>query len=569
MTTKQFLQPLTQYKRLSFMQCMTWIIPDIHNIAMIALTAEIFGAIQNGDTAQVTYYAYIFLWSVVFRLLWQFFTKNIQHTFHNNIMKEMDRFSVQTFLRLPHNTTESLWYGRLTNILWYGSNGRQELLVFLTHGLIPTIVSIALSLIYIFSLWTTLGLFACLWIVITVSLFFITHKPLKKVRKRRKENGIKYDREYTRIFMSKMEIIQNDTAKKETKNLIQRIDLFIKDLNIQATYGYFLYKIPDSLLDIIRWWALLFLWVLIINGESNLQILSGLLWALGYLSSLINNLTQSHSWINQQYIEYEKISDLIKENTFVDYHAWSPFVYKKWVIQCENISFGYEKERNIFKDLSLTITWWSKIALVWPSWWWKTTLVKILTGSLTPTHWSVFVDGQNLSQTNLASYYAHIWYLTQDPQIFDGTIHQNMIYSTPDATEKEISDALVRAHCDFVFDLSAWVQTEIGEKGIKLSWWQRQRLAIAKLFLKNPSIVILDEPTSALDSMAEDVITQSLDELFVWRTVIIIAHRLQTTRQADRILYIENWVIVEEWSHTDLVSLGGKYKRMLELQSTF
>lgn len=135
--------------------------------------------------------------------------------------------------------------------------------------------------------------------------------------------------------------------------------------------------------------------------------------------------------------------------------------------------------------------------------------------------------------------------------------------------ELQLIRALKLAHCDFVFDLEYWLDTEIGEKGVRLSGGQKQRLAIAKIFLKDPEIILLDEPTSALDSFSEEAITVSLDKLFRGRTVIIVAHRLQTVRKADDIIVIDWGRVVERGNHVSLVAKWEIYHRMLELQSGF
>jgi ABC-type multidrug transport system fused ATPase/permease subunit len=135
--------------------------------------------------------------------------------------------------------------------------------------------------------------------------------------------------------------------------------------------------------------------------------------------------------------------------------------------------------------------------------------------------------------------------------------------------DEKIEAALRWAHCDFVWELEYGLDTEIGERGVRLSWWQKQRLAIAKIFLKNPEIILLDEPTSALDSFSEEHITKALDELFVGRTVVIIAHRLQTVKKADEIIVLEGGQVVEHWNHEELIKKWWLYNKMLELQSGF
>ena len=167
-------------------------------------------------------------------------------------------------------------------------------------------------------------------------------------------------------------------------------------------------------------------------------------------------------------------------------------------------------------------------------------------------------------------YFSHIGYLTQEPSVFDGTIYENLVYALKEKPEEsELSKVITLAKCEFIYDFPDGLQTEIGEKGIRLSGGQRQRLAIAKIMLKNPDIILLDEPTSALDSFNEEEISQALNHLFRGKTVIIIAHRLQTVKNADKILLFEFGKVVESGTHGELIKLNGKYKKMLDLQSGF
>lgn len=289
------------------------------------------------------------------------------------------------------------------------------------------------------------------------------------------------------------------------------------------------------------------------------------------------------------------------------YDSGKVFASKKQDIQIDGISYGYD-EKNVFEKFSLTIAHGKKTAFVWASGGGKTTLMKLIAGYLHPKSWSISVMGNNLGETALKTYYPHIGYLTQDPSVFDATIRENLMSaisvmstesSVPVTTtrhlarkvwkteqdfslrsaslemtetqelEQKLHEALRLAHCDFVFDLEKWLDTEIGERGVRLSWWQKQRLAIAKIFLKDPEIILLDEPTSALDSFSEEQITKALDELFVGRTVIIVAHRLQTVKKSDDIIVIEWWEVVERGDHDELVAKWGIYYKMLELQSGF
>lgn len=180
------------------------------------------------------------------------------------------------------------------------------------------------------------------------------------------------------------------------------------------------------------------------------------------------------------------------------------------------------------------------------------------------------MDGQDLSEVQLRDYYGHIGYLTQDPSVFDGTILENLTYGArSEVSNMDLRKAIELAQCEFIYDFHDGLATEIGEKGVRLSGGQRQRLAIAKIFIKNPEIIILDEPTSALDSFSEEKINTAFHNLFQGRTVIVIAHRLQTVKEADDIIVLEHGEIVERGNHASLIEKNGVYNKMLELQSGF
>lgn len=233
-----------------------------------------------------------------------------------------------------------------------------------------------------------------------------------------------------------------------------------------------------------------------------------------------------------------------------------------------------EENKMVLKDFSLKIKAGSKVALVGRSGSGKTTIAKLISGYMRPTSGQVIVDGQDLAEVSLKSYYKYIGYLTQEPMVFDGSVRENLMYAVSEEnlgsiSEDKIVEFLKKAQCDFILNMKDGLETQIGEKGIRLSGGERQRLAIAKLFLKDPEIIILDEPTSALDSFSEEAVTKAMEELFKGRTVIIIAHRLQTVKRADEIIVLEEGEIKERGNHNELIQKGGHYAKMLEMQSGF
>ncbi len=252
------------------------------------------------------------------------------------------------------------------------------------------------------------------------------------------------------------------------------------------------------------------------------------------------------------------------------YEEGKGFKLHEGQIVLDKVCFNYG-DKNVLQNFSLHIQWGKKTAFVGESGSGKTTLLKLISWYVHPDKGNIIVDDQILSTVALKEYYKHIGYLTQDPNVFDGTIRDNLLYGTTSKpTKKQIDEAIKLSRCEFIKTFKDGLQTQIGEKWIRLSWGQKQRLAIAKLFLKNPKIIFLDEPTSSLDSFSEEDIAHAFTDLFKWRTVIVVAHRLQTVKQAD-IIHVLNkgGKIVESGTHQELLEKKWIYYRMIELQSGF
>lgn len=231
-------------------------------------------------------------------------------------------------------------------------------------------------------------------------------------------------------------------------------------------------------------------------------------------------------------------------------------------IEYEAVSFGYRAGMPILSDLKLTIEAGQTVAFVGRSGAGKTTICALLPRFYDVTGGAISIDGVDIRDMTLRSLRSNIGIVQQDVFLFAGTIRENIGYGRLDATETEIVDAARRARLDDVIAaLPDGLDTVIGERGVKLSGGQKQRLAIARIFLRNPPILILDEATSALDSETERAIQQSLAELSRGRTTLVIAHRLATIADADRIVVVEDGRIVEEGGHEQLLDHpDGRYR---------
>ena len=237
-------------------------------------------------------------------------------------------------------------------------------------------------------------------------------------------------------------------------------------------------------------------------------------------------------------------------------------------ISFEHVSFQYKSsKKGILNDISFNIPHGKKVALVGPSGGGKTTICHLIPRFYDINEGTIKLDNKDIKNFTLESLRKQIGIVQQDVFLFGGTIKDNILYGNLDASEEELIDAAKKANIyEYIMSLPNGFDTDIGERGVKLSGGQKQRLSIARIFLKNPSILILDEATSALDNTTELLIQKALDELCKNRTSIVVAHRLSTIRNADKIIVISEGKIKEEGTHEELISQNGAYKLLYNLQ---
>lgn len=235
----------------------------------------------------------------------------------------------------------------------------------------------------------------------------------------------------------------------------------------------------------------------------------------------------------------------------------------------DKVSFGYSGEdgRRVISDLSLTVKAGETLALVGPSGGGKSTLCHLVPRFYNVTEGKITLDGVDTMDITLHSLRKNIGIVSQTVFLFDGTVRENIAYGSENATDEEIVEAAKKANIhEYISTLENGYDTKVGERGVKLSGGQRQRIAIARVFLKNPKLLILDEATSALDNATEMQIQASLEELSRGRTVIVVAHRLSTVKNADEIVVLDKDGILERGTHDELLARGGEYKKLYDYQ---
>ena len=233
-----------------------------------------------------------------------------------------------------------------------------------------------------------------------------------------------------------------------------------------------------------------------------------------------------------------------------------------------DVSFSYLEDSEVIKNISFKAKKGSVTALVGTSGSGKSTIAGLAASFLNPNSGNITIDGVDLSNVKLSSYRKKLGVVLQDDFLFEGSIKDNILFSKPNASKKQLDDAVIAANVnEFTDRFEDGIDTLIGERGVKLSGGQRQRITIARAIIADPRILILDEATSNLDNESESLIQESLKKLMKGRTTFVIAHRLSTIRQADQILVIENGKIAEKGTHEKLLSLEGRYYNLHKYQA--
>jgi subfamily B ATP-binding cassette protein MsbA len=305
----------------------------------------------------------------------------------------------------------------------------------------------------------------------------------------------------------------------------------------------------------------------IIEGSLTLPSLISFATALGIMTDPGNTLSKAFSILQQGMASVKRIFEVIDiQPSIKDEKDATPLPHITGKVEFQDLSFGYGNEITL-NNINLAVNPGEVIALVGRTGAGKSTLMSLLLRFYDPKEGKILVDGHDIKKVKIDSLRQQIAVVPQEITLFRGTIQENIAYAKPGATEDEVIMAAKAANIhNFIDNLPQQYKTEVGERGSNLSGGERQRVAIARAILRDPRILILDEATSSLDAETEVLIREALERLMQGRTTFIIAHRLYTVEKANRIVVIDDGKIAETGSHQELLSRGGIYKYLYEIQ---
>lgn len=310
--------------------------------------------------------------------------------------------------------------------------------------------------------------------------------------------------------------------------------------------------------------------ILILRYDNSLSVgdITVLVALLGRMYGPVNTLLNIQvEWIRSMAL-FTRIFDYFDMKPEIDEQPGAKeLTGARGDIAFDHVSFSYDGAHTVLKDISFTLRSGKSVAIVGPSGSGKSTIVNLIPRLWDPTSGRVTFDGTDVRELTLHSLREEIGIVTQETYLFNDTIRQNLLYAKPEASEEEMVEACKKANIyNFISRQPEGLDTMVGNRGLKLSGGEKQRISIARALLKDPALLIFDEATSALDSISEAAIQEAIDPLIKERTSILIAHRLSTILAADEILVIRDGQIVERGTHKELVRAGGTYQELYETQ---
>ncbi|MFA5954215.1 MAG: ABC transporter ATP-binding protein [Patescibacteria group bacterium] len=507
----------------------------------------------------------LYIISVVFRRVSAF--SNIY--WQAKIMGDLSQTSEAYMLQHSHQFFMNNFAGSLVRKVNKFSRAFEDISDKIVFNFLPLVISICVILPVLFSRSIILGTVLTLWITVFVLLSYLFARWKQKYDIERSEK----DSEATGVLA---DIIGNSSTVElfaGHKNEENRYKKVTDELTAIRRYSWALNEKMDAVHAILATFTEIgVMYVAIRLWQRGLLTLGDFALIQSYLIVLINRIWDLGSIIRRFYEGMADAAEMVgilkTPHGIQDRRNAKPIKILKGKLEFQDVGFSYRQTRTILHNFNLTIKPGEHVAFVGPSGAGKTTITKLILRLYDIDQGRILVDEQNIAEVTQESLRQQIAMVPQEPMLFHRTLAENIRYGRPGASDEEVIEASKKAHChDFILELPREYGTYVGERGVKLSGGERQRVAIARAILKDAPILLLDEATSSLDSESEALIQDALKTLMQHRTTVVVAHRLSTIMQMDRIVVVDQGQVVDSGTHTELLQREGIYKKLWDIQA--
>ena len=565
---RKFISYYKPHKKLFFLDMTASLAVSLIGICYPVITRNMLNDfIPNQKYRHVIFFGCVMLFLYILKMLLNYFIQYQGHVMGVRMQAQMRSDLFQKLETLPYRYYDNTETGKIMSRMTNDLMSISELAHHGPENIIISSITILISFFYLASinLYLTLIVFVCVPLLIAAAsvllkkmneAFMESKKSVGEINAALESSisGIRVTKAFTNV--------QKETEKFENGNSM----FVVARSKAYKAMGQF-HSSTSFITDVFNVIVLIAGGLFLYNGVIDFGDYSAFVLSVGLFISPVMTLIYFTEQIQDGITGFKRFLEVMEEEPEKDSENARELTDVKGHIRLENVTYGYGDDKNVLDNVSLDIPVGTKYALVGPSGGGKTTICHLIPRFYSIESGSVFIDGHNINEVTLDSLRKSIGIVQQDVYLFGASIKENILYGKPDATDEEIIEAAKRANIhDYIMTLSDGYDTQIGERGVKLSGGQKQRLSIARVFLKNPPILILDEATSALDNVTELLIQESLDELCKGRTTLVVAHRLSTIKNADRIAVVSDGKITEEGTHDALMEKDGVYADLYKRQ---